>query len=368
MAAGDFSPSVLLDAQAKMLEMWASPNPAQAEFRRPVETARALLRNQTARSMPVQVGSQVLGQRVYWTKSGDTTITHSGTAAPGGLDCSLENGTQLETDAKTYTDNVFIFKNVALTDTDIRQKNIFTIEELVAQTLMHAMNRIRIAFNSRCISFLNSSKQPNLDTLVTSNELGNGNWAVNADLATIEVPSDDTKNEDAIVALQNVLENNDFYGGFFLINGYKNWRLQFDTAAYKANNDDQRSIQSTFGDYELYWDVRAMDQALGGFNTFAVDPNAYLFVNRTYSPSSVPVQVDENKFQYYVEDPELMVMVNGVMQPVRYEVIYQRKCSTRNSDTSIAFDHQWEVKLLGQLNNAPAGVSGQTGIMKVKSV
>lgn len=368
MAAGDFSASVLLDAQAKMLEMWASPNPAQAEFRRPVETARALLTNQTARSTPVQVGPQVIGQRVYWIKSGDTTITHSGTAAPGGLDCTLESGTQMETDEQIYTDNVFIFKNVALTDTDIRQKNIFSIDELVAQTLMHAMNRIRVAFNSRCISFLNSNKQPNLDSLLTSNDLGNGTWALNADLATIEVPADDTRNEDSLVALQNVLENNNFYGGYFLINGYRNWKLQFDTSGYKANNDNQRSIASTFGDYQLFWDTRALDQALGGYNSFAVDPNAYVFVNRTYSPSSVPVQVDENKFQYYIEDPELMVMQNGVMQPLRYEVIYQRKCTARNADTSIAFDHQWEVKLLGQLNNAPAGVLGETGIMKIKAV
>lgn len=368
MAAGDFSPSILLDSQAKLLEMWRNPTPSQAEFRRPVETARALLENQTARTTPVQLGPRVLGQRVYWLKSGDTTITHSGTAAPVGLDCTLESGTQLESDSETYTDNVFIFKNVALTDTDLNQKNIFSRDEIVAQTLAHAINRIRIAFNTRCINFLNSSKQPNLDNLVSTSDLGNGNWAVNADLATIEIPIGDTKNEDALVEMETVLRRNDFYDEYMLISGRNNWRLQYDTSGFKARNDDARSIAATFGQYQLYWDLRNLDDTLNGQNTFAVDPNCYVFANRTYSESILPVQVTENQWQYYIEDPELMVMENGRMVPLRYEVIYQRKCTARNADTSISFDHQWEVKLLGQLNLAPAGVLGQTGVMKFKAV
>lgn len=366
MAAGDFSASQILDAQAKVQEYWRSPGPWNAEFSHPVDTVRALFSKQTASASEVQNGGRVIGQRVYWPKSGVDSITHNGTSAPS-LDCTLENGTQLETDEKIYTDNVFVFSNVALTETDLRQKNMYSPEELIAQTLIKGMNDIRKKLNVLGINFLNANKQANLDSLVTSSDLGNGNWAVNADLATIEIPVDDARNEDAIVEWETVLRNNDFNGSYFIISGRKNWRLAFDTSMYKARNDDQRSIMATFGAYDMFWDVRDLDQTLTEFNSFAVDPNAYLFVNKSYS-SLVPVQKSETLWEYYIEDPDLMIMENGVMRPVRYEVVMQRKCSTRNSDTSIALDHQFEIKYLGQKNVAPPGIDGQTGIQKLVAV
>ena len=234
--------------------------------------------------------------------------------------------------------------------------------------MIKGINDLRKKINTRLISFMNASKQPNLDDLVTTSNLGNGNWAVNADLATIEMPLNDSKNEDAIVEMETVLRNNDFNGNFFFVSGRRNWRLAFDTAMYKAKNDDQRSIAATFGNFDMYWDVRDLDQALTGFNTFAVDPNAYLIVNRNYSPSQIPVQKDENKFEYYIEDPDLLINENGVLRPVRYEVVYQRTCVGRNADTSLAFSHQWEMKFIGQFNLAPVGIEGQTGFMKFAAV
>lgn len=367
MAAGDFSASVLLDAQAKVIDIWNSPNPTDAEFQYPTMTLKKLAESQTARHLDVQAGSTVIGARVSWLKSGVDSVTSNGSSAPS-LTCTLSSGTQLESANTTYTDNVFIVSNVAVNDTDLKQKNQFKFEDVFARLMMKAMVDIRKKLNVRVINFLNANKQANIDSLVTDTNLGNGNWAVNADGATIEAPFLDFKNEDAIVEIDTILSNNDFNGAYMLVNGRHNFRLLADVAPFKNLNLDQRSILGTLESYNMAFDKRDLDQTLGGKNTFAVDANSYIIINRTWSESQIPVQFDENKLQFYVEDPAYMINDNGTMRPIRYEVVYQKKCVGRNVDTSLSMDHQLEVKFVGQLNAAPKGVLNQTGIMKFKGV
>jgi hypothetical protein len=73
-------------------------------------------------------------------------------------------------------------------------------------------------------------------------------------------------------------------------------------------------------------------------------------------------------WEFYVEDPMLMIMENGVMRPVRYEVAYQKVCTGRDTNTRHTNKHNWEVKYLGGRATAPQGVAGDTGVVKFKAV
>jgi hypothetical protein len=359
--------SQLVSAQAKIWDYWKEPNPAVVEFLTTADTAGLLMKRQTARMSPIQNGKRTIGFDVKWLKSGVNSIIHDATSLPAGLDCTLENGTALDSDSKTYTDNMFIVSAVSFNDQDVEQKNLFTIDEIIAQTLMKGMADLRQKINLRAINFLNANKQQNLDTLVSDSDLSGTPWAVNADGATIEFPVADAKNEDAISELKVILKNNGFKGEWLLLNGRHNWRLLRDVAPFKALNDDQRSIQGALRSFNMSWDEIDMDTTLGGRNSFAVDPNSYIFINRSYS-SLVPVQKSPTQWEYYVEDPILMVNENGRLRPFRYEVIYQRVCSDRNSDSSLSFDHQFELKALGQIHTSPDGINGETGMMRIKAV
>lgn len=367
MAAGDLTPSQLVAAQAKIWDFWKNPNPAVVEFMTTADTANLLMRRQTAMASPIQTGKRTIGFDVKWLKSGVNSIIHDATSLPAGLDCTLENGTALESDTKTYTDNMFIVSTVGFNDQDVAQKNLFTPEEIIAQTLMKGMADLRQKVNLRGVNFVNANKQQNLDSLVADSDLSGTPWAVNADGATIEIPVADAKNEDAIAELQVILKNNGFKGQWLLLNGRHNWRLLRDVAPFKAQNDDQRSIAATLRAFNMSWDEIDMDLTLGGRNSFAVDVNSYIFINRSYS-SLTPVQKSPTQWEYYIEDPILQINENGRLRPFRYEVIYQRVCSDRNSDSSLSFDHQFEIKALGQIHTSPEGINGETGIMRIKAV
>lgn len=374
MAAGDFSASVKFNIQAILGERFAD-GPSKWEFTRQVETAKTMLARQINSVDPVLVGGRCIGFNVYWVKSGDDDLYYNGdgTTPTLTLNCDLPAAKEMESAAQTYTDNVRMISVVQVDDD--KCNNLFDLERLSALELEKAMYRIRKAFNVRWVNFLNSSKQANLDTEVTSLDNGNGAWAVNADLATIEVPTADTADPDAFALLDSVVKNNNFPGSYFLMSGRFNWYNSAYNSQYKALNDDQRSDLASYNDHDIHFDIRDLDATLTGKNTFAVDPSAYVFWNRVYSEAT-PNKVESDNgpiWEFTIEDPELMTLQpteggGSSMQPLKYEVAYQKVCDGRDTNTKHKHLHKYEVKLLGGLALAPAGVNSETGIMKFAAV
>lgn len=374
MAAGDFSASVKFNIQAIMNDYFAS-GPAQYEFFRQIETAKKMLERQVNSVDPVLVGGQCIGFNVYWVKSGDDDLFYNGdgTTPALSLECDLGAAKEMESAAQTFTDNVRMISVVQVDDD--KCNNLFDLERLSALELQKAMFRIRKAFNVKWVNFLNSNKQQNLDTEVANLDNGNGAWAENADGATIELPTADTKDPDALAIVDAVVKNNNFAGSYFLMSGRFNWYNKAYNAQFRALNDNERNQQASFDAHDIHFDIRDMDATLTGKNTFAVDPASYVFWNRLYS-TDTPVQKDSDNgpiWEFTIEDPELMTLQptaggGSSMTPLKYEVVYQKVCDGRNTNTQHKFLHKYEVKLLGGLAAAPAGVGGETGILKFSAV
>jgi hypothetical protein len=367
MAAGDFTASASLRIQEKLFEAFQDPTPATSEFSTPVKTAEVMLSKNTARVNEVLVNGRCEGYKIMWLKSGVDSIDYSGDGSALSLNCDVADGQELESDDKTYDDNLRIVSTVRVDDDLCANDYAFT--ELSAQALQKAMNDIRKSLCVNLVNFTDANAQANLDGAVADVDLGNGAWAVNADTITIEVPKGDFRNPDTLAEIDAIVQNNNIYGNYFLLNGRTNFYNAKFNADYKGLNDQERSIPATFGDFEMYHDVRYLDQTLGGANTFAINPNAYVIWNRTYSQlEAVMVDTAKQIWEFYVEDPMLMIMENGVMRPVRYEVAYQKVCTGRDTNTRHTNKHNWEVKYLGGRATAPQGVAGDTGVVKFKAV
>jgi len=346
--------------------------PAGYEFMQPVETARVMLEQQRNTVHPVLVGNECIAFNVYWVKSGDDDLYYNGdgTTPSLTLNCDLPSGKENESDSKSYTDNLRLISVVDVDDALCN--NLFQLEELSSTAIMKAMYRIRAALNVKLVSFLDSSKQSNLDTEVTSIDNGNGAWAVNADGATIEMPVADAQDEDALAWLDSVVVNNNMKDDYFLMNGRFNWYNNNYNADFRALNDDERNIAPTLAAHNMFFDKRDLDSTLTGKNTFAIDPNAYVFWNRVYSEGEAPVIRHSDNgaiWEFYLNDPMLTVLrPDGSRGPLQYEVVYQRVCQGRDSNTRHNDIHRYEVKLLGGYALAPAGAESETGVLKFSAV
>lgn len=365
MAAGDFSASVRYKAQAFLESMFGENTPAMNEFRDPAKTAELLFARQTARTTPIMKGTVCIGQDIIWLKSGVTSLDYIGTTASGAsLVCDLAAGQELESDAKTYQDNLFA---VAVVDVDDDKcDNMVDFARESALAWRKAITDIRAAINGNLITFINANIQQNLFTDVANIDTGNGAWAENADGATIEVPKPDFRNPDTLAFFDVLAQNNNLYE-FFILSGWQNFYTSAYNADFQRLNDNQRSLIAQYQAHDVNFDVRELDQALSEAATFLINPNAYAIWNTGWSMAD-PKEIDYDKWEFMLEDPILKINDNGTLRPVRYEVVYQKLCKNRDSKTRHRFTHRYEVKFIGGRDMAPAGVSGETGIVKAIGV
>lgn len=373
MAAGVFTDSAKNRLQV-LIDTIAIEGPAKYELNHQVDAVKTMLDQMKIMPQAVMVGSECIGFDVHWIKSGNETLNYNGVATQGegGLEqvCDLATGVEAESDSVTYTDNVRI---IDIRDVDDNLcGNTIQFAQLANWQLQKAMSNIRRALNIRAVNFFNSNAQANLDTEVASIDNGNGAWAVNADTITIELPTADAKDPDALALVDSVVLNNNFYGDYYLLSGRFNWYQQVYNAGFRNLNDNERNQLATYNAHNMFFDVRDLDATLGGRNTFAIDPWAYTIWNRIYSASTEPMQRDSDigaLWEFFIEDPFLQIMQpDGTMAPLRYEVVYQKVCQGRDANTRHNDLHRFEVKFLGGIAVAPAGIDGETGILKFKAV
>jgi hypothetical protein len=371
MAAGDFSLSQLFNLQGLLADMFSPDGPAGYELQYPAKTAEIMLQRQTARPVPTLFDGQTcIGVNTHWLKSGDETIDYTGDGTSTGLNCDLATGWQPEADRQIYTKNVVTHDTFQVSDNDC--DNLQDYEQIRAFALAKTIGKLRNDLNTRFINFLDTQKQDNQDGEVTDSSgdvtTPSGDVILNADGKTIEIPEADLQDPDTMATIDAIIQNN-YMENYFLVAGRYAFRNAHYNAQWKMMNDNQRSIFPQIDDHDITFDIRKLDSTLGGKNLFAVDPNAYIFWNMTWSPDMNMRQIDEDKFEFYVEDPVLMVMgPGGAMQPLRYEVVMQHTCAGRDSNTRHYFTDKFEVKLLGGLYGAPDGANGETGVLKFSGV
>lgn len=359
--AQSVSASAQFAVQAKLNEMFAGDTPVKYQYRQAYETAKAMLMNNTARTAPVLVNGRCIGENVYWTEKGSDTITYNGDGTTPALTiaCDLTESEGPTTDSKQYSDNVRLIAKVEVAD-DLCD-NLYTFQELAAERIMTAIFDIRKALNVKLINFLDTNKGANFDPEHADDVAGDDGITFVSASNHFTAAGSNFQDPDFLTDIAALVENNDIEN-YFLLSGRWNFYNAFMNSQYHRLNDTERH-HMMFDDFNMYFDSRYLDSTLTGKNTFAVGLGTYAIWNRVWSTPE-PVQVKDNSFEYHIIDPELMINVGGVLQPVKYEVYYQKICTGGDANTRRTFTHRWEVKFLGGIYEAPTAVTDQTGILK----
>lgn len=364
--AQNLTSSALNNVQERLYSMFGPDTPySSQQFTYPADTINALFRENTVRTDEVLVNDQCIGVDVKFLDWGSSGAAYTGVPGSDSLACDLASGDDATANTKTYVDNILVRDNYNVDDNLCG--NLFNdapgnrdkqaqAATIIAQGLAKCMRNIREGLNTTAVTFLNATRSPvNLDNnLPAYITFDNTNDYYEANESYYQDPR-------FLTDINFTAQNNNI-NSFFLITGRKNFANAFTDSRYLRLNDNQRNYVQ-FDDFSMYVDPRAIDSALSSANTFVVGRGSYVVWNRTWS-TPVPFQVDEDKWEFSVRDPFLMIMENGVMRPVTYEVVYQRTCAGRDTNTRHYFNHEFEVKFLGGIDEAPPAPNTHTNIMR----
>jgi hypothetical protein len=358
--------SDLLNIQAKLDAMFQEETPSRQLYNQPTATAKAMFMKNMANARPItDQNGKYRGVDVKWLKLGSTTADYDGdgTTPAFTVPTDLSEGTGPESDTKTYTNNVKVQKVVEVDDNDL-SANMYNLPELIADRLAAATLSVRLALNSRWITFLNT------------NRTGVNNDSNLPDGITFDGTDDEFDVDSGVISLQDprsltdldALAMNNLMGSYTYLNGRRNFYNVWTDSTYRRLNDDEREFVR-FSEYDMFFDIRNLDAALTGNNTFIIQDGAYAtwdYIHPTITRE--PTMYKDNAFQYFIEDPTLMINDNGALRPLRYNVYYQRVDQAGNGDTMRrGYTHRWEVTYNGGIWVAPPSSDGHTGILKVKT-
>lgn len=367
MAAGDWSAANKQNLQGLADGIFSPDGPRAYETVRKLPILKRFLERQTARPQLIMTADECIGVKVFWQKSGRTTVTYDGdgTTPELSLACDLPTGWQAEADSQTYTDNLRIIDHFQILETDCDNEIIFADRFAFHFKLTRA--NILQKLNAQVVNFMDTNKQDNTDADLTGIDMGNGAWQVNADNATIEIPEGDALTWETLSYVDDVMNNNSVYdydlyaGRWFFHNEYMN-------SQFLAENSDGKAAMAAYDASRIVtWDNRYFDSVLTGKNLIGVDPSSYLFWNRSDS-SNIPNNFDYDKVRYSLADPEYMVMGANGLEPLMWEFVEQRNCSGRDANTNHVMLRKFEMKILGILDTAPPNYGGETGIVKIQAI
>lgn len=346
MAAGDFTASAFPNMLVAMDDIMTGETPIGAETNHPVNTATALLENQSVDTRELVTDGRCIGVDAWFLEVGSHLLIYSGTVADDEQGCDLETGVQLQSRKLEFRNNYHIKSGFQVNARKCGNASDWASE--MAKGLARAMSENRKAFNNlHAIPLLASSSQANqyaeIDPMFT--DYGSGN----------RLKVDASKMEYEIVPELSLIAENNLMPNYLMLSG-RNLYMDKVLAEYRRENDNQRDQLAIFDDVKMYWDTRNMDTVLGRRSTFLVNPASFLFWNTAWW-SETPVQVDAstNTWHYKVMDPVLKYNDNGTMKPVWHHVEQSYTCASRDELGEPVYAYTVNVTMIGGFYKAPDG-------------
>lgn len=348
--------SAAVDIQLRIDEMFqADKTQAANEFMRPAASAKTVLESLTHRSVPVMRNGKCVGLQVLWLKDcNDDAVVD--TTAPD-VDCDIPSGSELSSDARTYEPDLFI--NDTRSASDDLCGNYYEFVDTSAMTLKRLITTVEQKLNAQTVAFLKANAQVNGDTggsgIITGTETGFPAADFGPDLLA-EISAYAATNR---IGDYRILSGRNFYNSVF-------------NANYKRLNDNGRSEGAAFDNAGIAFDLLDLDTAAAVPSTFVFNPDGIGFFNKTwsgYTPELVDPQL--NKWAYKISSPSLRYRYSASengrlitrLQPVEYEVEYQKVCTGRDSLGKPVYSHTYLVRFIGSLFTAPNGCNDETGIL-----
>lgn len=348
MAAGDFSPSALPGIVAKADSMFADPR-SNRELQAPLESAKALLENQTVKFDPILSGRQCIGVTAAWLKScTDTSVDCSDTDFDL-VDCSIV-GAELESDNKLYQPNLCFRTTFSVSDTDCA--DIYSFQDKMAYSFSKKMLELDKKINAYMPAFLHANAMANRHT-GTIGTISGTLVNIPAALWTPDLLADFH-----LATVFNEINNEVVLTGTAFANVMYN-------ANFNALNSDQKDEMAKFSAFgNWYADPRVVDTVLGTKSLFVFDAGGYGFFNTNEYTNDVPYnQLDAaNTTTFRMASKNLKYRDGNVLKPVYYDITWQRTCTLMNGLRR--WVNQVEITFRGGLFLGPEDCTGGSGILE----
>lgn len=357
--------SALVNLQLRVEQMFTGDTPTQYQFRDPAATFGALCERTRANVVPRLIENGVCASvEVHHLIADSATIER--VDGDWDLSCDLETPRYAESAKKTYDTDALAIETTAVNDglcgvlfndapADLEGRN--RAATLVAQQLEFAMRKLRGSLNTQAITFLNTARtnvnsDSSLPDYLSWNATPDFNYSADSEL--FQTP--DFLTDIDAVAANTRIQN------FFMLSGRRNFYNAVTNSDFRQLNDNERFLVR-FNQYDMAFDISDLDAELTGANTFVVGEGTYVIWNASSSPT-LPFQIDFDKWRFTIQDPVLQIYENGTLRPVLYEVVYQKTCANRDALTNHTFNHVFEVKFMGGIEQAPVASGANTGILK----
>ena len=348
MAAGDFTASQLGDIIRFQNEFFKKSR-VNNHLDQPVETAKTLMALQQVAFDPIMDSARnCVGQKLVWLKGSGDAVTEDSTAT-----CTID-GAQFESASQMVTPNIKLDTKFSVLDNQCKDK--IDTNTKIAYGMLDAKTRLLTALNNKFIAHIDSQLSDN--TTPTTGTWDNTNkWVAVTPAAWTQ---------DLIASLNLDAIKNKMYNPIIL-NGTNFFNAKFN-AMYNTLNDNQRDQLAKFNHFNMYWDVRNIDAAVGEKATYVIDPGVIGFWNQTEYNTTTPYwnQDDKNTFTWKEAVPELQYNDNGTMRDIYVDVRMQRRCAANGNNLS--FGYYFQVLLRAGLVAAPAPSATDKGILKYVNV
>lgn len=353
-------------------EMWNMQQTQNvAQYRKPNATASELLMRQRIRFQPVMDDAGRCQSFKVWyldlSDNGDDLV-YEGSVPDSDADCTIPTGDEVGSLATEYSPNLYKTAGFQVFDDLCAQEATFI--ELQAAGLLNQMRKLRNALNVSVIQHINSAAAANIST-----NLFGDTWTVSGVITTI--PAADFDNEKIFQQFDLQARYNRL-ADYVILDGsnlYLNNRL----APFLGLNDQQRSVGAMYNAFASRYisDDFDLDNTVGANATFLVNPNMFGFFNRAKYGVAPEIIDEQNGLRAFsIEDPEMKYArtvfnrdgtITTTMEPIRYDVVYQRTCETgRDATGRRSYLHKWEISLEAGVMTGPPGQSPNhtNGILK----
>jgi len=357
MAAGDFINRV--NEQIAAQRMWNDPR-SNRELQTPVETAMAVLGEQAVTFQPVMSGPVCIGVEAIYLKSCNDTVTDCMESGNNLASCAV-SGVEAEGVKKTYTPNVCLTKSIKVSADDCAGFTSF--EEKLAFMKLKAKNELEVSLNSKMIAALVANAQVNAhpgDGTIdgTTTGFASANWEGAAGAALISKLH--------VSAIRNKILN------AYIVNGSNFFEANF-LYNYKEKAGSQDRFDSIFqqGPYRMYWDIFALDAAVGDPSSFMIEPSAIAFFNQNEYENSEKRELKSDLWVYKEPSMRLTYRDGQATKPVYFDVTEEWTCAVSGNDPVKHRRYSVvnvEFVLRGGIITGPPDCNGGLGILHYNQI
>lgn len=312
MAAGDFSASLMYNVQEKMFNMFKGPK-TNYGLNIPIPSIMALAEKQQASLKEVMVDNTCVAVDVTFLKDAYTaTDTQS---IPAGCEIT---GTQQESAKIQLQDTEITYVQFAIYDDQC--KDTYDYAEKLARGMARAKVELEAKLNAKAITFFDA------------NAMDGTHLTIQADEGTlvgdeIQVPKADLNDPEYIGDIHTIASRHKFGGEMFVLSGQTFFKQQF-IAQFKSQSCCSLDAAITNGPYMMAFDLVNLDTLLAQQALFVIDPGSYVFWPKNQYTNLAPLNMQDqyNTFIWLEPSARLNYSNGGVLKPVMFDAMRQRKC------------------------------------------